>query len=427
MATTTQPESVRPAAAPPAPDAPRTAARPTTVVAAARAGGRPPLFPNARPVTTAPPPAAAPVTGPAATTLAAADRAGADSAGADRSAPRAGRLTLPPVLRIVCWQLALVLGFGAVGRSWPAASGLGVAAAALLAATAVRVRGRWLSTLLARRVRLLLRRRAHELPADGGPIALLALLLPGARIGTAEIGGEQAGIVSRPDELVAVLRPVQGDPDELVRAALAGALPPDGDSDAPRLRLHLVLHRGPRQARPRAWLAVRVLRDVDAAEDTVLRVALGNAVRRLRRRLRRTGLDLTALPERELLATLTSLTHSGPGREAVREDWRYWQAGPIIQIGMRLSTLGSPPPERAPVLERLLADVPDVAVTVAVPTEGTELTGVLRVAAATPGAAEAAADQLTSLGPDLGVYLERLDGLHGPAVTASLPIGGKLR
>jgi type VII secretion protein EccE len=330
------------------------------------------------------------------------------------------------VLRIVCWQLALVLASGAIGRPWPVAVALGVAAAGLLAVTAVRVRGTWLSALLARRVRLLLRRRTRELPAAEGPAARLTLLMPGARIGTADIGGEQAGIVSGPDELVAVLRPVPADPGPLVRAALTGALPPDGDSDAPRLVLHLVLHRGPRQARPRAWLAVRVLREVDVAHDAMLRVALGNAVRRLRRRLRRTGLDLTALPERELLATLTSLTHTGPGREAIREGWRYWQAGSITQIGMRLSMPGSPPPERAAVLERMLTGVRDVAVTVAVPADDADLTGVLRVAAATPEAAEAAADRLASLGPDLGVHLERLDGLHGPAVTASSLIRGKL-
>ena len=78
-------------------------------------------------------------------------------------------------------------------------------------------------------------------------------------------------------------------------------------------------------------------------------------------------------------------------------------------------------------MERLLDGVRDVAVTVAVavPAGDTELTGVLRVAAATPEAAEVAAVRLTSLGRNLDVYLERLDGLHGPAVGLG-SIGGEL-
>ncbi|RKR91882.1 type VII secretion protein EccE [Micromonospora pisi] len=432
MATTAQPESVRQATTTPvpAPTTPGTAARRNrTVVAAARLGGQPPLFPGVRPAPGAPPTVAVPATDAGAST--ATDHPGADPAGAVRPAPRAQRLPLPlPLARIVCWQLALVLGAGAVGRDWPAAVALGGSAGVLLAVTAIRVRGTWLSTLLGRRSRLLLRRRAFDLPAAEGSAALLALLLPGARIDTAEIGGDQAGIVSRADELVAVLRPARPGSEAFVRAVLAGAVSGDGDPDAPRLGLHLVLHRGPQQVAPRAWLAVRVLRDVDAAEDSVLRVTLGNAVRRLRRRLRHTGLDLTVVPERELLATLTSLTHTGPGREAIREHWHYWRAGPVTQIGLRMATVGSPSPSPSPgpaeVLEQLLDGVRDVAVTVAVVAGGTELSGVLRIAAATPEAAQAAVESLTSLGPDLGVHLERLDGLHGPAVTASLPIGGAL-
>jgi hypothetical protein len=418
MATTAQTnprtQTVRQTAMPETPDNPITAARPgRTVVAAARTSARPPLFEHARRVTTHAPQPDVPAAGTAVPT---------------RPTPGAGRgSATPPVLRITCWQLALVLAFVAVGRTWPAATALGVAAAALLALTAVRVRGTWLSTVLARRVRLLLRRRSHRLPAAAdGPAALLALLVPGARIGTADIGGQRAGVVSQPDGLIAVLRPVHASPGDVTRAALSGALLPDADEEAPRLGLHLVLHRGPQQPHPRVWLTVRALRDVDAVDDEALRVTLGNAVRRMGRRVRRTNLDLIALSDREVLATLTALTHTGPDRGTFREDWRYWHAGPVTQVGMRLSGLGTRSPDRAATLERVLASAREVALTVAVAADVPDLTGVVRIAATTAEAADAAADRLASLGPDLGVYLERLDGLHGRAVTASFPIGGNL-
>ncbi|MFE9207272.1 type VII secretion protein EccE [Micromonospora sp. NPDC007230] len=369
--------------------------------------------------------------------------------GASRSsrARRTGRpqpSSAPPVLRVVGWQLALISFAVAVGRDWPVAAALGGSAAVLLAVSGIRVRGTWLSTLLARRIRLLARPRSYRLPESADrPAALLALLVRGARVGVVELGGAPAGVVSGPHGVVAILRPEDTDVAELLRATLSGTLetggaePPSGrpagveatpgwDEAAPGPELRLVLHRGPRQAQPRAWLAVRVPRTVDAAEDETLHVVLGNAIRRVIRRLRRGGLDLAVLPDREVLATLTALTHAAPDRSVLREEWRYWRAGPVTQIVLRLSSADPASIARIDVLDRLLAAVPEVAITVAVTADPVELTGMLRVAASSPAAADAAAGLLAGLAPRLGIRLERMDGRHGPAVAASLPIGGNL-
>ena len=70
---------------------------------------------------------------------------------------------------------------------------------------------------------------------------------------------------------------------------------------------------------------------------------------------------------------------------------------------------------------RIVVAAGDTGLTVAVRARGDgELTGVLRVAT------EAGARRLPLLAPGAGVRLERLDGRHGPAVAATLPIGGSL-
>jgi hypothetical protein len=251
---------------------------------------------------------------------------------------------------------------------------------------AAPLRGTWLSTLLARWARLQIRRaRApHPLPAAG----------------TAEIDGERIGVVSRPDALVAVLRAGRAEPAALIAAARA---PHDDDTAGPRRELQVVRWRRPR---PRTWLVVRVLRDADHADDAALRVPLGNVLRRLRRG----GLDVTPLSADEINATTAALTAAGP----VAEGWRARRSGPVSHIGLRLTAPGTA------ALQRLLLAAGDADLTFAVRAADHGLAGVLLVSADTT------ADRLRSLAPGLGIRLERLDGRHGPAVTASLPIGGTL-
>ncbi|GAA2427860.1 hypothetical protein GCM10010191_45970 [Actinomadura vinacea] len=331
-----------------------------------------------------------------------------------------------PIVRIICWQLALVLAFTAAGRPWPPAVALAGAAVLLLALSALRVNRQWLSAVLARRVRLALRFRTHDLStAADRPATLLSRLADGARAGSTNLGGVPAGTVSRREELVAVLRP-EGDPRTLTRAVFSDALLPEPEDSVPRLGLRLVLHRGPNQQVPRAWLAVRARRDVDFASDEAVAIPLGNAVRRILRRTRRLGVTLCAVPEDELHTTLIALTHTGPGRHRLHEQWRYWHAGPITQLAMALSAHEDGPADRAAALHRLLTLEPGVALTVAVAADTAGLSGMLRIAATTPELADNAAARLAAHSKDLRIRLERLDGLHGPAVALTLPIGGEL-
>ncbi|MCK2242478.1 MULTISPECIES: type VII secretion protein EccE [unclassified Crossiella] len=342
------------------------------------------------------------------------------------AAPSTARRLQLPALRILCWQLAAISTVLAIGRPWPLATALGVSAA-LLALTAIRVRGRWLTTLLATRIRHTLRRRDHDLGApEHDPAALLTLLAPATRARTATIGGVPAGLLSHPDELVVVLQPRAAD-SEFLRAAAAGALLPDPDPDMPEFGARLVVHTGPvRDRPPRTWLAVRALRDPDICRDEDLTTALANTVRRVLRRLTRAGLPADALSEEDLRAVLPALTHTGSGRGETREDWRFWRAGAVAQAGFRLAGFAElSTSDRGPLLERLLATAPGVAITVAVSTgEDREPTAVLRIAATNGAVVDAAAADLTYLGERLGVRLERLDGHHARALAATMPIGG---
>jgi ESX secretion system protein EccE len=278
------------------------------------------------------------------------------------------------------WQAALVLGFVAAGRGWAVGIAVGTVAAGLLAVSAIRVRGVWFSTTAGQWVRFLLRRRVHS----GQHLPLPA----GTRIAS-------DGVLVGAEGLT-------------VCARTKNRLIPD----APELDLQLVVHRGPRQAGPAAWLAIGVRRDADAPGDDELRVTLANVLRRLRR----AGHELSPLSAPELRQMLHGVSHAGPSRERRRS----WQSGRVTQITLRLGATAA----HLPALDRLLAEGRDAAVTAAVRATGD---GVLRVAATSPDAAERAAARLLALGAHLGVRLHRLDGRHGPAVTASLPLGGDVR
>ncbi|WP_285686586.1 hypothetical protein [Actinoplanes sp. NBRC 103695] len=288
-----------------------------------------------------------------------------------------------PVLRIAVWQVALVLGFAAIGRDdLGAGVGLGLAAALTLTVSALRLRGEWLSTVALRWAGFVLRRRQW----DGEHVPL-----------PRDAAISSAGVLGWADGVTAV-----------ARTSSFGF--PVIEADGPRLDLQLVAHLGPRQARPGGWLAITARRDADNATDDELRVLLDNAVRRLRKAAP-TGFAL--LSGREVRAVVSGIAHAGPSRET----WRYWRSGPITHITLRATGLAVPD-----LIERLLAEGRDAAVTVAVRADGG---GVVRVAAPAVISAERAVRRIADICTRRGVRLERLDGRHGPAVLASLPIGGE--
>jgi hypothetical protein len=267
-------------------------------------------------------------------------------------------------LRIVGWQVGGALGLAAYDRPWPLAVTFGVAGAALLVAGATRRHGVWLSTRASRRIR-----RWGRRPATVDDIgALVRRLAPGATLTSTDVGGTPAGAISRPDGLVVVL---QTD---------AAQIP----VEAPLTWRELL-----RPGQPRL-IVLKARREVDAADDEALAVVLGNAIRRLRR----TKCPVKLLGERELTATLLTMlgVRSFPVRIVERRD--HWRIGSKVHIGHRMS---SAPPGEATVLRA--PGHPDV--------------GLSSVDGA-PGAARP------------GPRRERLDDRHGPAVIATLPIGGPL-
>lgn len=309
-------------------------------------------------------------------------------------------------LRFVSCQVALVTGALAVGRPWPVAAGLGTAAAVLLAASLTRVRGEWFSTTLATRLRHLLRRTTHDVGSpQHEPEALLGLLAPGASLRTADLGGTAAGLLSRQEELVVVLRPLTDSVADLLSFEAEGVVG------------QLVVHAGPvRDRRPRAWLAVRAHRDITVFDDETLSAMLANI---LRRHLKGTH----PLSEKDIHAAVVALTHTGSGRGLLHESWAFWRAGSVIQAGFRLAGFDQLRHDRWPLLEELLSAAPGVALTATV-TTGAHSVAVLRIAGTNQSAVNAAAAELAHIGGHRGVRLERLDGRHARAVAATLPIGG---
>ncbi|MFG1608404.1 hypothetical protein [Actinoplanes sp. NPDC049265] len=284
--------------------------------------------------------------------------------GATISRPGRGNPRSATALRIAVWQIGVVLGCVAILRG---SAGAGALAALTLIVSAARIRGDWLSTVAGRWLGFVTRRRVfagEHLPLPANTRLTSAGVLVGA-------GG--LTVVARTREV------------DFPRF--------EGESGGPRIDLQWVGHLGPRQDRPSAWLAITVVRDADFAGDEQLRVALDNVLRRVRPDL---------LSGRELTAVLGGIAHAGPACET----WRHWRSGPVTQITFR----GTGP------AARFLKPGGDVAVTVARWPDGDS---VIRVAARDAGTAERAAREVSR-------SAVRLDGRHGPAVLASLPIGGKL-
>jgi hypothetical protein len=296
-----------------------------------------------------------------------------------------------PAVRIAVWQAALVVGFAGLGRGTAATVVAATTAVVVLAVSAGRVRGEWLSTLAAAYLSFALRRRTRD--AGWVPLPRGSVITP-------------TGLVAGADGLTLVVRTVRMDLPHL-----------EADAGGPELDLQLVAHLGLRQERPSGWLAITARRSADLESDDVLRVALENALRRLRKAERATGPhNYAVLGAAELRSAVLELAHAG----ASRESWTNWRSGAVTQISLRVRTT------RPQALVTLLPEGRDAAVTFALRHTRAGPECVLRVAAGSAGAADRVVAHLTKLGTPLGVRLDRLDGRHGPAVLASLPIGGSL-
>lgn len=345
-------------------------------------------------------------------------------------ARRSGRFGGIGVAQIVCWQLVLVALVLVAGRPWPLAAAVVTAAVVVLALTAVRIRGRWLYAWLGSASGYLTRDRDRDLRNTGeAGRALLRLLSPEATGTAGEIGDETVFMVSRADGITAVLQPKSA-ARELPMPSPATLLPPAREqaSDAAAQVIH---HVGADRSRPpRGWVALQALRTVDVHRDADVGQALGNTVRRVRRRLRRDGLPVRALAENEVLGVLASLAHVTAGRARIREDWRYWHSGPICQATFRLDGWDALSPVlSADLSRRLLAAAPGCAVTLSVTARRSaaetesHVSASIRIAAAGAQAVEHAVRDLELAARRGGLALDRLDGRHAKGVAATLPLG----
>ncbi|MEU5846525.1 type VII secretion protein EccE [Saccharopolyspora shandongensis] len=334
------------------------------------------------------------------------------------------------VLQIICWQLVLIAVVLVIGRPWPVVAAVVVAAAIVLALTAGRTRGRWLYEWLALSWKYLLRKRDRDLrSADEAGRALLRLISPESVWLVDDVGDDVVSMLSRAAGISAVLQPRTTARAPKPMPPPETMLPPLSEQ-APAFAVQVVHHAGFSQAHaPRVWLTLQVLRTVEVHRDAEVWQALGNAVRRVKRQLRRDGAPTRGLTEHEVLGAISSLAHVTADRSRVREQWRLWHAGPVSQATFELEGWsGLSPAVATQALHRLLA-APHAAVTIAVTahrsTTDTEpnVSATMRIAAANLQALEHTTQALTGLARGWGIGLERLDGRHAQGVAGTLPIG----
>jgi hypothetical protein len=349
--------------------------------------------------------------------------------------PKSGRGQETPPLggirvgQLICWQLALLAIILAADRPRGTIAAVVLGALLVLALTAVRVRGRWVHEWLFLSARYLLRERDRDLrDTRGSGGALLHLISPEAVGRTAMVGDDPVFMVSRTAGITAVLQP-----KSMVREQTMPppeALLPPPNEQALAFAAQVVHHAGIGQERPvRVWIALQALRTIEVYRDADVEQALGNALRRVQRRLHRSGLPTEGLAENEVLGTLASLAHVTAGRSRVREQWELWYSGPVAQATFRLAGWAALSHAAASQLSRgLLTATPYAAVTIAVTAtrsagSGHEVDAALRLAAASPPALEHAVRVLAQMAAHCAVGMERLDGRHGWGVAATLPIG----
>lgn len=341
------------------------------------------------------------------------------------------------VTQVVCWQVAAIIVIAAV-----ATGGLGrlIAAVALallaLAVSSVAVRGKWLHQWILIAARYLHRQRRIELPdTDRAATELVRPWLGETSVGVTVVRDQPLALVSHHTAVSALLRlGPSGTGGAAIRllgeSSAVGVL----DDQPVAVDVQLVVHAGLRHDHePRRWLAVAACRSPELSTDEQLVLVLRNAVRRMQRQVEHDGWTADAVGDREAATTVVALAHAGAGRGHVRERWSTWSAGPVTQACLRLTGFTKLDQSRAAELhDSLTGTVTGAAVTVAVGTR-TRSDGsrerhepVLRVAASSAGALDAAVTVLTRLARVYGVDPERLDGRHGLGTATSLPIARTL-
>ncbi|MGC4940422.1 hypothetical protein [Kribbella sp. DT2] len=347
--------------------------------------------------------------------------------------PVADKVEIPErairVGQVVCWQIALLAVGAATAGSRLTLVLTSAAAITLVLLTAVRLRGLWLYRWAAVLLTFLLRRRRIDLGGDTA-LNLTSVFLGRTTVSTLTIRDQPYGVLSHPGGVLLALR-VGADAQHELLPRLS-TLTESVDEQPVAVSMQLVLHTGIKQNQPlRAWIAVAAQRTSEIATDEQVNQVLTNTVRRLVRRFDREQVENLPLDESDVLASIGALAHANAGRGQVRERWSTWAAGPVLQVGVRLTGYAALPGPLAQALVDTLTGTATgaaqtLAITVTAPPDGPEPAqhdAVLRVAASHPATLDSAVNVLTSLARSFGVEPERLDGRHTAGVAATLPLG----
>jgi type VII secretion protein EccE len=341
---------------------------------------------------------------------------------------------LLPAGRIAVWQLAAVVVVFAVITAQPAGAVVGVLA---LAATAIRVRGRWLDRWL---MVYLTYRRRERLPRSATPLGAVA---PGLAISVfTDRAGNRVGLASQGPLWTAVLRL------EKVNAAQHGELLGEltqalaKQSDARLAAVQLVRWAVPKPTDPaRAasrgtwdvlWIAVKFDPALDPAAVATrgggaegAKRATGIAALRLCFQLRGRGFTVHPLDDQELPDELASSLGAGAQSPKARETWRSWSLGSLQHAAFTIRT-GDP----AQVLgwqARPPALTTATSVLMSTSERGPRVTTTLRVAVSADRknsrAVRAALRQATKGVGATGAKAKAMNGRHRAGVRATIPLG----
>ncbi len=354
-----------------------------------------------------------------------------------------------------------------IGQPKPVIVAVTAVAAAVVGATVIRLRGRWLYEWLARATRFMSRDHRQVQVSGGDPADhLVDMLSQHTVVEAVDLDGVPVALIRHPSGVTAVLEPhTTGGPHEAgmtmsaIRLSSPMPLLPPPDADSPTFSVQLITHAArpavsqvmlggsptARRSAPRqrTWIALQALRTPEIYLDEDLSKALANAVRRLVRRLARDELPTRALDRDEALSLLVGLAHldeatAGPEPGAVRETWRTWNAGPTTQACFRIGGWQDVGENARQLMLHRLQQVPTLATTVAIAArrggrrDDAQVDVVVRIAEVNQGRLDNSAalpafavDSASTAAADgTRVRLERLDGDHLAAVAASLPLGG---
>ncbi|WP_236796591.1 hypothetical protein [Amycolatopsis sp. GM8] len=332
--------------------------------------------------------------------------------------PRPRRFRKPVPGQILCWQIAIVLATMAARQPWPTAALAVAGAGVLVAASVARYRGRRLYQVMLLQCRSVLRARRHRVPDGSG---LLRLLMPGSVARDVETGQGPVVTISHVEGLTAILRP------RTVTKLLLSSFPAPGEllaaAGVPWCEVQTVFHAPARHDRAAGiWLAVSIARTPGMATDDELILLLHKGLHRIQQVLERSGVRTGPMDSGAALTAITGLAHIGGGRQELRQSWRLVRTRGVVQACFLLD--GQDRADLQRLVGTLLTRYPGVAVTATRSARAGETSTLLRLAAATETAVDAAATHAAHLLSPTGIHLTRLDGAQLAGLAASLPIGG---